>query len=61
VAAVERDGAAQEVDSGARALVGEDLDVGQAGAVIDGDVDELPAAVIVASMVPAALWRPRTR
>ena len=43
VAAVERDGAAQERDCGGGLLVAEDFDVGQAGAVVDGDVHELPA------------------
>src|SRR5436309_16136979 len=39
----ERDGAAQEADRGRRLLVVENFDVGQAGAVVDRDVDELPA------------------
>ncbi len=43
VAVVERDRAAQEADGCGGFLVGQDLDVGQAGGVIDADVDELPA------------------
>src|SRR3954453_18056367 len=39
----ERDGAAEEPDGGDRLLVVEDLRVGQARMVIDGDVDVLPA------------------
>ena len=38
-----RDGAMKESDGGDRFLVGEDLDVGQAGGVVDRDVDVLPA------------------
>src|SRR5213080_4004472 len=34
---------AQEADRGGRLLVVEDFDVGQAGGVVDRDVDELPA------------------
>ena len=37
------DGPLEEADDGRRALVGEHLGVGQAGAVIDADVQELPA------------------
>jgi hypothetical protein len=36
-------GAAQEPDGRRSLLVGEDFGVGQARAVIDGDVNELPA------------------
>src|ERR1019366_3300240 len=43
VAAVEGSCAAQERDRGARLLVRENLCVGQARAVIDGDMDALPA------------------
>ena len=43
VAGVVRDRAAQEPDRGGGLLVGEDLDVGQAGGVVDRDVHELPA------------------
>ena len=43
VAPEEVDGAAQEADRGARLLVLQDLDVGQACGVVDADVDELPA------------------
>src|SRR4051794_6798053 len=51
VAAVERDRAAQEADRGRGLLVAEDLDIGQASAVVDSDVDELPAGVADASAV----------
>ena len=44
VGGVEGDRAAQERDRGRGLLVGEDLDVGQAGGVVDADVHELPAA-----------------
>jgi hypothetical protein len=43
VALEELDRAAQEADGGRRLLVVEDLGVGQARGVVDGDVDELPA------------------
>ena len=36
-------GTAKEPDGGSGSLVGEDLDVGQTGRVIDADVHELPA------------------
>src|SRR4051794_41279115 len=51
VALVERDGAAQKADRGGGFLVGEDFDVGQAGAVVDGDVHELPAVPVGAAVV----------
>jgi hypothetical protein len=38
VAGVERDGTSEKADDGAPVLIGEDLGVGQAGAVIDRDV-----------------------
>jgi hypothetical protein len=37
------DGAAEKPDGGDRFLVGEDLDVGQTGGVVDRDVDVFPA------------------
>ena len=40
---VEPDCASEKADDGAPLLVGEDFGVGQAGAVIDGDVHALPA------------------
>jgi hypothetical protein len=43
VAAVERERAAEEADSGGCFLVCEDLGVGEAAVVVDGDVDVLPA------------------
>jgi hypothetical protein len=43
VACVERDSTPEEGDDGASFLVGEDLGVGQAGAVIDRDVDVSPS------------------
>src|SRR5204863_9737118 len=43
VAAEEGDRAAQEACRGRTFLVGEHLDVGEPGRVVDGDVDELPA------------------
>src|SRR3954447_24090526 len=43
VASVEVDGALEEGDRGGCLLVGEDFDVGQAGAVVDGDVHVFPA------------------
>ena len=43
VAAVEGDGAAQEAGSGGCLLVVEDLGVGEAAVVVDGDMNELPA------------------
>jgi hypothetical protein len=43
IAGEERDGAPEKDDRGARLLVGEDLGVGQAGGVVDGDVHVLPA------------------
>jgi hypothetical protein len=43
VAFKERDCAPEECDCGGRLLVAENLGVGQAGAVIDRDVHELPA------------------
>src|SRR4051812_19268730 len=46
---VEGDGAAQETGGGWAFFVGEHLGVGQAGGVIDADVDEFPA-----------LWRAAT-
>lgn len=39
----ERNRPAQEADGGLAALVGKDLGVGEAGVVVDRDVDELPA------------------
>src|ERR671911_801641 len=43
VAAVELDRPLEKRDRGAGLLVSEDLDVGQAGRVVDADVYELPA------------------
>ena len=43
VAGVELDRAAQERDGGGRFLVGQDFGVGQAGGVVDGDVNGVPA------------------
>jgi hypothetical protein len=45
VAAVERDGAAQKRDRAAGLLVAQDLGVGEAGGVVDGDVDVVPAGL----------------
>jgi hypothetical protein len=45
------DGAAEEPDRGERLLVGQDLDVGQAGGIVDGDVHELPADALAAVTV----------
>jgi hypothetical protein len=42
VSLVERDGALEEADRCGCALVGKHFGVGQAGAVVDRDVDELP-------------------
>src|SRR5215218_4063506 len=72
VAGVERDRALQESDGRGRLLIGEDLDVGQPGRVIDADMHEFPAdlsaavfavaalqpAVAVYAMAGAALWDP---
>jgi hypothetical protein len=58
VAAVERDGAAQEADRGGGLFVGQDLDVGEAGGVVDADVDELPADGLLAVLARAALQPP---
>ncbi len=43
VAGKERQRAPQEARGGGRLFVGQDLGVGEAGGVIDGDVDEVPA------------------
>src|SRR5215212_1919852 len=51
VAAIEANGASQEGRGGGGAFVGEDFGVGQAGAVIDGDVDELPAVLELAAVI----------
>ena len=51
VGGVEGDRAAQEADRGRGLLVGEHLDVGQAGGVIDADVHEFPAAARAAPAV----------
>jgi hypothetical protein len=45
----ERDGAAQEADRGRGLLVGEDLGIGQAGGVVDRDVDEVPARLVAST------------
>ena len=42
--AVVTDGGMQESDGGGSALIGQDLGEGQAGVVVDGDGNELPAA-----------------
>jgi hypothetical protein len=55
VAGVERDRASQKRDRAAGLLVGEDLDVGQAGGVIDADVHELPTGHPDAPAVAARL------
>jgi len=49
VSGVEGKRALEEADGRRRSLVGEDLDVGQAGEVIDGDVDALPADLLAAN------------
>jgi hypothetical protein len=58
VAGVERDSSSQEADGGGGFLVGEDLDVGQAGGVVDADVHELPADRFLALLARAALQTP---
>jgi hypothetical protein len=45
VAGKEGEGAAEEPDRGGCLFVGEDLGVGEAAVVVDGDVDELPAGL----------------
>jgi hypothetical protein len=57
VAPVEGDRPAQEGDAGPRLRVAQDLDVGQAGGVIDADVDELPAGAAGALPLPALAGR----
>ena len=47
VAAVEGDGAAKECNRGRCLLVREDLGIGEAAVVVDGDVDVLPAGGVV--------------
>ena len=51
VAGVEGDGSFEELDGGGGFLVAVDFDVGQAGGVVDADVDELPAGVADAPAV----------
>ncbi len=46
VSRVEGNGSPQEADRGAGPLIAQDLDVGEAGGVIDADVDELPAGAL---------------
>src|SRR5207245_2096371 len=43
VAGVVGNGAAKESDRGGRLFIGEDFDIGQAGRVVDRDVDVFPA------------------
>ena len=52
MASVERDRTSEKTDDRAPALIGQDLGVGQAGAVIDGDVDALPAR----GLAPDSEW-----
>src|SRR3954447_16663269 len=52
VAAVERERALEERDRGGGLLIGEHLDVGQAGSVVDADVHELPAS----GLAPVAVF-----
>ena len=54
VSVVVGDGATEEAGSGRGFLVGEDLGVGEAAVVVDGDVDVLPALVVAAAVVAAA-------
>jgi hypothetical protein len=49
VAGEEADRSAQEDEGGRRPLVAQDLGVGEAGGVVDADVDELPAGGSAAS------------
>ena len=59
VALVERDGAAQERDRGGGFLVGEHLGVGQAGGVIDRDVNGVPAPSSAATPAASVARGPR--
>jgi hypothetical protein len=43
VGGVEAQRPLEEADAGGRLLVGQQLDIGEAGGVVDADVDELPA------------------
>ncbi len=56
VAGEEGERSAEEADCGCGLLVGEDLGVGEAAVVVDGDVDVVPAcgAAVVAVRVAAA-------
>ena len=47
VAGIERDRSSEEADDGGSALIGQDFDVGQAGAVIDRDMHTLPSRGLV--------------
>src|SRR4051794_9751937 len=46
VGAIERDGALEEGGDGGGFLVVENFDIGQAGAVVDRDMHELPAEIV---------------
>ena len=69
VAGVERQRAAQERDGGGGLLVGQDFGVGQAGGVVDRDVNERPSRLacaadaggVGASAGARGCWRPVTR
>ena len=54
------DGLLQEPLGGDGTFVVEDLDVGEAGGVVDGDIDELPADAAVAVAARAATGGPVT-
>ena len=51
VARVERDRAMQKRGDGGGFLVGQDFGVGQAAAVVDRDVHELPALLVAAALI----------
>ena len=44
-------GALQEASRGLRPLVGEHLDVGEAGGVVDADVAELPTSLLLEALL----------
>jgi hypothetical protein len=57
VAAIERGGAAQKADHGGASFVSEDFGVGEAGAVVAGDMHAFPADLAPASAGPVGLGR----
>jgi hypothetical protein len=61
VAAIEGDGACEEAGRRDRFLVSEDLGVGEAAVVVDGDVDVLPAFVVLVASIVAAASNAMTR